>query len=206
MIDRNLVVEYLEPVLWGRLFKILEILEPAREVAHVLIEEDGYRAFFRGKLFAQGGRAESMEDKFPDADEIRIYTRETIDGFFRAVQGRERFDLDIDAYLQSLYEELAVRIPILSRRKRQGNLWRILEALSRADRVYNIGILQGTDLYFQCILEFRAGKLIRISTSDRYGQDVFDWEKICENVKKEFQEEAVPIMITLERLQEKYAV
>ena len=41
MIDRNLVVEYLEPVLWVRLFKILEILEPAREVAHVLIEEDG---------------------------------------------------------------------------------------------------------------------------------------------------------------------
>ena len=61
-------------------------------------------------------------------------------------------------------------------------------------------------MYFQCILEFRAGKLIRISTSDRYRQDVFDWEKICENVKKEFQEEAVPIMITLERLQEKYAV
>ena len=52
MIDRNLVVEYLEPVLWGRLCKILEILEPAREVAHVLIEEDGYRAFFRGKLYA----------------------------------------------------------------------------------------------------------------------------------------------------------
>lgn len=206
MIDRNLVVEYLEPVLWGRLCKILEILEPAREVAHVLIEEDGYRAFFRGKLYAQKGKTEAMEDRFPDADEIRIYTRETLDGFFRAVQGEERYDLDIDVYLRSMYEELTMRIPILSRRKRQGNLWRILEAFSRADRVYNIGILQGTDLYFQCILEFRAGKLIRISTSDRYGQDVFDWEKICENVKKEFQEEAVPIRITLERLQEKYAV
>lgn len=213
MIDRNLVVEYLEPTLWGRLGHVLRILEPVREVAHVLIEEEGYRAFFRGRLYnregadiPEGAVGQQMEAQFPEADEIRIYTRDTIAGFFTAVQGREIYDMDIDTYLQFMYETLDARIQILPLRKRRGNLWGLLETFGRQDGVYNIGVMQGEALYFQCMLELRAGKLVRVTTADRYGQDVFDWEKICENVRKEFSTEAVSIMITLEQLQEKYAV
>lgn len=208
MIDKNLVVEYLEPTLWGRLGAIVEILRPAEKVAHVLEEKDGCRAVFGAEVLSWKKAEQETEERlwarFPEADEIRLYTRETIRDFFRAVQCREIYDMDIDEYLHRLYGELAERTTVLRLREKKDRLWTVLEDFCRSDGVYNIGITQGEDLYFQCILEVRGGRLVRITTADRYGRDVFDWEKICENVRNEFSGACVHIMMTLEELRRKY--
>lgn len=201
MIDSNLIVEYLEPVLWSRLGTIMEILNPARKVLHILEEQDGCRAYFCGEMFY----GKNAEEQFPDADEVRIYTRETICAFYKAVQDRKIYEMDIDVYLHTMYEELAAQIPVVCRKRKREKLWKILESFGRSDGVYNIGIMQEENLFFQCMLEFRAGKLVRITSADRYGQDVSDWEKICENADREFSGECVHIMMTLEELRERYS-
>lgn len=201
MIDSNLIVEYLEPALWGRLGTIMEILNPARKVLHILEEQDGCRAYFCGEMFY----GENAEEQFSDADEVRIYTHETICAFYKAVQDRKIYEMDIDVYLHTMYEELAARIPVVCRKKKREKLWKILKAFGKSDGVYNIGIMQEENLFFQCMLEFRAGKLVRITSADRYGQDVSDWEKICENADREFSGECVHIMMTLEELRERYS-
>lgn len=205
MIDKNLIVEYLEPTLWGRLGEIMEILRPARKVAHILEGKDGCRAVFDGAVFfrTEMENGERPETWFPGADEIRIYSPQTIDDFFRAIQRRELYALDIDDYLREMDEELSRRISVISRKEKTDYLWKILERFAGTDGVYNIGIMHKENLYFQCMLEFRGGRLTRVTSADRYGKDVFDWEKICENVRNEFSGGCIHIMMTLEELRAK---
>lgn len=208
MVDRNLTVEYLDPVLWGRLGPVMEILNPGREVLYVLSEESRYRAVFRGEVFSwekeEGETANQLGDRFPDADEIRVYTDGDIRAYYQAVQGGAVYSMDIDRYLEYLYEELSGQILIFHRNRKQARLWRLLQYFSRREGVCNIGITHGGSLYFHCMLEFRKGKLIRITSCDRYGEEGTDWEKICRNSEKEFPGEVIHIMMTLEELKRRF--
>lgn len=208
MVDRNLTVEYLDPFLWGRLGSIMEILEPGRKVLYVFSEESTYRAVFQGEVFLwkkeEEETAEQIGSRIPEADEVRVYTDESIRAFYRTVQDKAVYSMDIDRYLEYLYEELSDRILVFHRSKKRGKLWKIIGYLSRRDGICNIGIRHEGSLYFHCILEFRKGKLVRITSCDRYGEEDNDWEKICKNSEKEFHGEVIHIMMTLEELKMRF--
>lgn len=209
MIDRNFVTENLDPVMWNRLGAILNLLAPEPRVLHVLRTEKGFRTVMNQRLRviaeAEAERAGGWEALFPEADEIRIYTCDTAEAFLSEIQQADVFDTDTQHYMKEVYRSLEERVEVHRVRKQRNVLWKLLEWWGRQDGICNLGITKDGALYFQCILEFRHGSLVRATTSDRYEKDVYNWEKICENVEREFPGNVRHFTCTLEELERKFA-
>lgn len=190
MIDRNFTAEFLDPVLWGRLGEILSVVSPETKVLHVMEADGAVRTVIDGCLKVlpkeNAESADDLRDLFPEADEIRVYTPATAEKFLTDIQEGRTYNADTFEYLNTMYAKLQKRVKVIPVRKKRNRLWEFLERQRSTDGICNIGITKEKELYFHCILEFKNGNLTRVTTSDRYKKDLYNWEKICENVEREF--------------------
>ena len=202
MIDRNVTVEYLDPLMWGRLGAILQIYFPQPRILHALETETEFRFFMEEGI--KPVPKETVREKggwkeiFPGADEIRIYTFDTAEKFLADIQAQDVYHTDTRDYMEKMRRLLNRDIRVEVLKERRSGLWEHLETYCRKDGVYNIGVTKGEELYFHCILEVRQGNIARVSSSDRYEKDIYNWEKICENVEKEFPCEVRHFLYRLE--------
>lgn len=201
MIDHGIKIEFLDPELWTHLGEIIQPFAIQPMVLHVLEKEGGsYRAVCSGHKnfdichYLEGGEVdtERIFRDFCDMMEIRVYTLDGLRTCYRKIQQSDIYDKDIDEAMSDIYREFGRTegIAIISRRERE-NLW-YLDKLKRIlgeiknDSIFLLWITNDKKLYFNCILEMKSGKLVRISTSDRYGT-VKDFDKVCELIENEFE-------------------
>lgn len=202
MIGRNVTVEYLDPLMWGRLGEILQIFFPQPKLIHALetgtefrfFQEDGIKSVSKEKVRKKGG----LKAIFPEADELRIYTFDTVEKFLADIQKPNVYHTNMWNYMAEMHKLLYRDIRVETLKEQRSGLWEHLETYCRRDGVYNIGVMKGEELYFHCILEVRQGNITRVSSSDRYEKNIYNWEKICENVEKEFPREVRHFQYRLE--------
>ena len=129
---------------------------------------------------------------FYDIMEIRIYTLEGLRQCYAESQKAELYRLDIDEAISKIYGIFGHTAGMtVVRRKETGERW-YFESLRRllgdkdGDHVYLLWITDNRTLYFNCILEMKRGRLVGISTSDRYGGER-DYDKIQGLIEKEYR-------------------
>ena len=213
MIDSGLKVEYLDPELWTHLGEILQPLSGQGQVLHVRRLSSGlYRAvkcsrgtaavceseagcpFLDLSQYMEGEElnTERIFRDFYDIMEIRIYTLEGLRQCYAESQKAELYRLDIDEAISKIYGIFGHTAGMTAvRRKETGERW-YFESLRRllgdkdGDHVYLLWITDNRTLYFNCILEMKRGRLVGISTSDRYGGER-DYDKIQGLIEKEYR-------------------
>ena len=194
MLDRNLITEDLEPEIWVNLQKVLDRILPPQKILHILVKETGIRAVSdSGEDISITPdvlkKKENMLEEFPWADEIRVYSMDGVRAYDQELQKPEIFRKDIDEYLEEMYERLKhtegisvyERIPA-----REKHIFAILKKWIREDGYYLCWVTREQKLFFNCILQVVQGRIIRLTTSARYPDSMYDPIMTEKELKKEF--------------------
>ncbi|MDO4340480.1 MAG: hypothetical protein Q4C91_20725 [Eubacteriales bacterium] len=193
MLDKNLIVEDLEPEIWMHLQEVLDELLPPLKVLHIFQRKNFVRAVTESGKILQAA-PEDLEDEkrlrqlYPQADEVRIYTESGLDAYDRMLQEDFVYEMDIDEYLDYQYEILnktdGIRIYKWNTRKR--HVFSLLKEWISEDGCYLFWVTKKATLFFNCILLVENGKLARLFTSGRYPDAKNNQGEVINCLKKEF--------------------
>lgn len=193
MLDKNIRTEYLEPRIWRNLGKVLDWLLPPVRVLHILdegekpraVNDQGERVPVEREDFSNGWL---MLEKYPWAEEIRIYTWKGLDRYDRIIQEDSVYEQDMDSYLEFLYEKLEATegIRVYARHSRTKHVFALLKEWIREDGIYLFWVNERKQLLFNCILVVEGGRLVRLTTSGRYPHIMEDVDQVTEALEKEF--------------------
>lgn len=182
MINKEVLVEYLDPGRWTHLGEVLHCLGTQGRILHILTEngdetgvwEDGSPAVLFNKEENTEQGISALWNQYPVMEEIRVYTLEGLKRYYNKVQSQECWCVDTDDYVKLLYRELEHTEGIRVYRRHKGSrlLERLTERLSAIEGAALLWVTKDDGVYFDLIAEVREGSLIRISTSDRYGGSV----------------------------------
>lgn len=194
MLDANLITEDLEPEIWMNLQKVLDKLLPPPKILHVLVKETGIRAVSDGgeEISVDPNileKREKMLEVFPWADEIRVYTIEGVRVYDQELQKPENFQMDMDEYLEKMYKSLKHidGISVYERTPaREKHIFSILKRWIKEDGCYLFWVTKEEKLFFNCILQVTGGRILRLTTSARYPDSMYDLTRTEKELKKEF--------------------
>ena len=200
MISSKIHMEYLKPEYWTNLGIVLSCLNPDKEILHILKMDTGkFKGVTSGHKkmaldeFILSGRIdiEKIFSEYEKIEEIRVYTLEGLQRFYTKVQESSVYQMDIDEYMNYLYQmqEKTEGIQVYSR---SGNNRYYMEYLKfllspgEETKAFVLWLTRNGKPYFNCILEFRKGKMVRITTSDRYPDVYGNYSEVCLRVKTEY--------------------
>lgn len=215
MIDGGVIVEYLKPEIWTNLGVVIAPLTGSGKVLHILQMEDGScKGVLSGRQFMEldsfidgnGLNTRLIFEKYCDIIEIRVYTIPGLVSYYREIQKQPVYIQDIDEYLIGLYhaQQNSEGIQVYKRNPNApGCSIELLKALferhiGQQSAVVFVWLTDRNKLFFNSILEFSAGKLKRISTSDRYEGAEEKYEVIMERIREEFRCTVVPVRMELD--------
>lgn len=214
MIHKNLLAEYLSPQLWTNLGTVLACFKSGQKVLHVLENYGEYKAVWEDKgpfPSADGkgrweGNPGDIWELYPDLTEIRVYTMDGIKRYYEKVQCKENCFMDSDLFLKKAEACLDDTEGIKRYRREEGAsvLERLTTFLGAREGLTLIWLTRKGELFFNCIAEVREGSLVRISTSDRYGEEEFDEDTVYSKMCEEFTGPYHHVKIKMETLQNDY--
>lgn len=204
MIDSRLAVEYLKPELWKNLGEVIAPLMNRGRILHVLKSSEGeYTAYdSKHKRFSmrpfidnEGINADKIWKEHCDIIEIRCYTFYGLNHYYEKIQERDVYSQDIDDYLGSLYRiqentdgiTIYIRDSETPKKRNYMECMKALPAFEGDDVVVLVWLTKQNVLFFNCILKISSGKLLGISTYDRYGDCEENYETVYSLVQKEYQ-------------------
>ncbi|SHO50488.1 hypothetical protein [Anaerocolumna xylanovorans] len=217
MISSRIHMDYLQPETWTHLGVILSCLNPEKEVLHILKTDTGK---FRGitshqqriapEEFLSSGEPEPQKifSKYGEIEEIRVYTLPGLESYYTKVQDSSVYSMDIDDYLIYLYQmqEQTEGIQIYTRRNKTRCYLEYLKQLidqNVKDGAFLLWLTNHGELYFNCILEYKGGKLVRLTTSDRYPDAYCDYDEVCLRLKSEYPGSVQCVTIELREFAER---
>lgn len=175
MVDKNVIVENLEPEIWKHLQEVLNMLLPPIRILHIYCKEDSVLASTETGTLLESTREEVERPeclwvKYPEADEIRIYTKEGLMRYDQSLQDARIYEMDIDDYLEYQYTMLknTEGIRIYERHSRKRHIFTLLKKWIGMDGCYLFWMTREDALFFNCILIVENGRIVRVTTSGRY--------------------------------------
>lgn len=219
MIDCNIVVEYLNPETWTNLGIVFSHLKPKKQILHVLkttsnrmkgVTSDHKLIALDDFISSELLDIQGIFTKNKEIEEIRVYTRKGLIDYYKKVQDSSIYKMDIDDYLIYLYQmqEQVEGIQIFTRTNKKRCYLEYMQRLINrniSDGAFMLWLTNGQELFFNCIMEFRLGKLVRLSTSDRYHEVCKDYDQVCNLLKKEFHNSANYVTMDVKEFQVKTA-
>ncbi len=194
MLAKNLIVENLEPGIWIHLQAVLDMLLPKVCILHIYCKQDSARAFTEtGKrleiTMEEAAQPELLWRKYPEAEEIRIYTEEGIKRYDKTLQDSPIYEMDIDEYLEYQYTMLknTEGIRIYERHSKNRHIFSLLKNWIDRDGGYLFWMTREGVLFFNCILIVEDGKIVRLTTSGRYPGVWDTLEMVKKYAEKEFR-------------------
>jgi hypothetical protein len=190
VIDRSFAAEYLDPLVWSRLERVLrpyrnyekQIFACTDAAGHITMNEEG-------------------ESRAKNTAVIR-YSFEGMKSYFQKI---ERMDFiaahpEIDDYLSAISMELCGTAGIEAKDLcRQRMIQRELDEIASLEDGAVLLWITDQDLpYFHCIFRVQGGKLTLVTTADRYGQNIATAEQCCECMQEEFTGRPVVYDFSLE--------
>lgn len=217
MINSSIHMDYLKPETWTHLGAILSYLNPEKEILHILKTDTGK---FKGITsrqqrvalgeFLDSGELipEKIFLKYEQIEEIRVYTLPGLERYYTRVQASSVYSMDIDDYLIYLYrmQEQTEGIQIYTRRKRTRCYLEYLKQLidpNAENGAFLLWLTNQGELYFNCILEYQGGKLVRLTTSDRYPDAYCDYDEVCCRLKSEYPDTLQCVTMELQKFTER---
>lgn len=193
MIDANILVENLRPEIWIHFNDILDSYCPQKNILHILKQANGFKAVMQNGLPVEVDEKsftnlQEFWERFPEIDEIRIYTEEGLEEYDCKIQNAKIYNWDIDEYLEYQYEmlEQTEGIQVFRKGEKSQHIFQILRKWIKEDGVYLLWIMRKGTLYFNCILVVVEKKIKILTTSGRYENDWNDIEKVKADIRKEF--------------------
>lgn len=220
MISSEIHMDYLKPELWTNLGTVLSYLNPGRQILHILKTEKGkYKGVTsenkeilleKSINFDQPDIIKIFSDN-EEIDEIRIYTLDGLKNYYKKVQDPCIYQMDIDDYLIYLYEMLehTEGISVYTRKDKVKYYLEYLKVLidqNKKNGAFLLWLTKREKLYFNCILEYKKGKLIRLTTSDRYKEAYDDYKEVCFQLKSEYPDSTQCVTMEIKEFAEKCKV
>lgn len=206
MINRDMMVEYLEPDLWTHLGEVLACLSQPGKQLHILHEGNDLTCVWEdgSPVTVLRNQIPYLWEIYPELEEIRVYTLEGLKRYYKKVQCKKNICMDTDAYVALLYNELECTegISIYRQKKRITPLEQLTEFFCTHEGMTLLWLTKEGKLYFNMIGEVREHSLIRITTSDRYGKRDISYDEVCCRMKAEFQGPYHLIQMTMETIRE----
>ncbi len=217
MISSKIHMDYLQPENWTHLGVVLSCLNPEKEVLHILKTDTG---IFKGitsrhqsiapEEFLSSGEPEPQKifSKYGQIDEIRVYTLPGLECYYTKVQDPSVYSMDIDDYLSYLYrmQEETEGIQIYTRRNGTRCYLDYLKRLinpNAENGAFLLWLTNQGELYFNCILEYQGGKLVRMTTSDRYPDIYNNYDELCLRLKSEYPDSMQCVTMELREFAER---
>ena len=200
MISSNIHMDYLKPETWTNLGVILSSLIPTNRILHILkletgkwkgVTSDHEKIALEGMISFDQPDIEGIFSKYSSIEEIRVYTLQGLERYYQKVQDYSVYQMDIDEYLIYLYQmlEQTEGIQVYSRVNKKRCYLEYLNLLinkNNEEGAFLLWLTKHGELYFNCILEYKEGKLIRLTTSDRYWEYYHNYEEVCLQLKLEY--------------------
>ena len=217
MISSRIHMDYLQPETWTHLGVILSCLNPEKEVLHILETNTGK---FKGitsrhqrialEEFLRSGEPELQKifSRYGQIDEIRVYTLPGLERYYTKVQDPSVYSMDIDDYLSYLYrmQEQTEGIQIYTRGNKAKCYLEYLKHLidpKAENGAFLLWLTNQGELYFNCILEYQGGKLVRLTTSDRYPDAYRNYDEVCCRLKSEYPDSVQCVTMELQEFAER---
>jgi hypothetical protein len=219
MISSNIQVEYLKPEYWTNLGYILSCLNPEKQILHILryhidkmrgVTSDHKILALEEFINSDQLNIQGIFLKYEEIKEIRVYTLQGLADFYKKVQDPFVYKMDIDHYLIYMYQlqENTDGIRIYTREHEKRCYMEYLELLinrNKKDGVFLIWLTNHGEPFFNCILEFELGNLVRLTTSDRYQEAYNDYDQVSAKLNTEFPGLAYCIKMDVNEFQMKLA-
>ncbi len=200
MISSKIHMGHLNPSQWTNLGAVLSCLPLEREVLHILNTGSGgyqgitsrhVRLGLEEFIYENEIQIEEILLRYDTIEEIRIYTLAGLARYYKNVQERSIYQLDIDTYMSYVYrlQEETEGIKIYCRNDRKRCYLEYLKDLVEpvmAGGALLLWITREGTHYFDCILEFRNGDMVSITTSDRYEKVSLDYSEVCTRLREEY--------------------
>jgi hypothetical protein len=217
MISSNIHMDYLMPETWTNLGVILSFLNPQYRILHILkteagkykgITSDHEKIILEEMIYSDQPDIQGIFLKYDSINEIRVYTLAGLESYYRKVQDSSVYRMDIDDYLIYLYQTLEQTegIQIYTRTINKRCYLEGLKLLINPNAEQGAFLLWLTDhgkLYFNCILEYKEGMLVRITTTDRYQEAYNSYEEVCSRLKLEYPNSMQCVNMELKEFAEK---
>jgi hypothetical protein len=210
-------MDYLEPETWTYLGVILSYLNPNKQILHILksdtekfkgVTSDHKKIALDEFISSDALDVQKIFLKYETIEEIRVYTLKGLESYYTKVQDPSVYHMDIDDYLIYLYQiqEQTEGIQIYTRTNKSRCYLEYLKLLINQDveeGVFLLWLTNGGKLYFNCILEYKGGKLVRLTTADRYHEINCDYNEVCLRLKLEYPNSTQCVNMELKELEEK---
>ena len=215
MISSNIHMEYLKPEYWTNLGNILSFLNPEKQILHILrsdadtmkgVTSDHKKVALEEFINSDQLDIQGLFLKYEKLEEIRVYTMPGLKSFYKNVQDPSIYQMDIDDYLIYMYQlqETTEGIQIYTRKNEIRCYLEYLKLLinqNKKDGAFLLWLTNNGKPFFNCILEFEAGKLVRLTTSDRYQESYNDYDQVCAKLNTEYPNSATCLTMDVKEFQ-----
>ncbi|MDF2945050.1 MAG: hypothetical protein K0S01_3908 [Herbinix sp.] len=219
MVNSSILVDHLKPENWTNLGIILSILKPEEQVLHILktdadkmkgITSDHKKITLEEFVTLGQLNVPGIFSKYEKLEEIRVYTMQGLIDYYKKVQDPSIYQMDIDDYLIYMYQlqEEIEGIQIYNRTNKKRCYMEYMQLLVNRnveDGAFLLWLTKDQELFFDCIMVFQSGKLVQLTTTDRYQEAYQDYDQVCVLLKKEYPNWAKCVKMDMIEFQSKIA-
>lgn len=214
MIHEDFKTEFLQPFLWKNLGEVLAPFScMGKRLFIYKTDNEEYRAIDENRkriwqIEQELRNCTDMKKKLSAHKEyaqICFLTAGGLDTFFEKTGALMTFHQDIDEYMDYLEREWknTPGIMVLQNGKRNTFFQWLNQQLQQKDCVSFLWLRdKKEDLFFNCILLIKDGKIRLVTTSERYGMCSITYEECLEKIADEFELPIVTRNFTLEEWKE----